>query len=632
MAVTAVTKGVAGEAAPAAAPRFIDQDTPARVFRARAQDWASAPALRHKRRGLWQSLTWAEYYTRARAVGLALADLGLQRGDTVSVLAENRPEWLFVDMGAQAMGMVGNGVYPTSSPDQLQHILTDSKTRLLVVENQEQLDKALSIRDACPDLTRIIVIDREGLRGLSDPGVGFFDDLLAQGEALAATKAADFEAGIDAGKPDDLAFLVYTSGTTGAPKGAMILNRNVVFQMTKAPEYLDVSPGDKSLSFLPLCHIAERMASVFNPLAVGLTVHFPENAGTVATDLREVAPHVVFAPPRFWEKMHSQVELFLRDAIGPARWAYTRAQAAMAPRVEARLAGQAPPAPSVSMRLLDRLALRNIRIFLGLQNCRTALTGAAPVPPDLIRWFLGLGVELREAFGMTETTGFCTATPPGGIKLGWAGKRAAGTEIRIGDQGEVLVRGPNVFAGYFGQPEKTAETIDAEGWLHTGDVGEVDADGYLAIRDRLKDVLITSGGKNITPSQIENVLKFSPYIADVVVVGEGRNFLTALVMIDHDHVARFAQDRAIPYTDFASLTRAAEVRALIEGEIAAANPRLARVEQVKEFRILDQLLTAEDEELTPTMKLKRKVIAQKYAGLIEAMYAGPGGGRSAKGA
>jgi long-chain acyl-CoA synthetase len=612
---------------PTAVPLFIGQDTPARVFRARAVEWADRPALRHKRRGLWQSYSWTDYYANACAVGLALSDLGLSQGDTVSVLAENRPEWLFVDMGAQAMGMVGNGVYPTSSPDQLRHILTDSRTRLLVVENQEQLDKALTIRDACPDLTRIVVIDPEGLRGFSDPAVTFFADLLAQGHQLAETHAAAFEAAIDAGQPGDLAFLVYTSGTTGAPKGAMIQNSNVVFQMTKAPEYLDARPGDKSLSFLPLCHIAERMASVFNPLAVGLVVHFPENAGTVAIDLREVAPHVVFAPPRFWEKMHSQIELFLRDAIAPARWAYAAAQRAVAPAVEARLAGNPPPAPTLAGRVLDRLALRNIRVFLGLQNCRTALTGAAPVPPDLIRWFLSIGIELREAFGMTETTGFCTATPPGGIRLGWAGKRAEGTEIRLGAENEILVRGPHVFGGYFGQPEKTAQTVDAEGWLHTGDCGEIDADGYLAIRDRIKDILITSGGKNITPSQVENVLKFSPYIADVVVVGEGRNYLTALVMIDHDHVARFAQDRAIPYTDFASLTRAAPVRELIAAEIRATDARLARVEQIKDFRILDQLLTPEDEELTPTMKLKRKVIATKYAGLIDSMYPGQGGGR-----
>lgn len=612
-------------------PAFLGQDTPARIFRARATEWATLPALRHKRRGLWQSITWGEYYALARAAGLALADLGVQRGQVIAVLSENRPEWLIADLGAQAMGIAGNGVYPTSSPDQLRHVLTDSRTRVLIVENQEQLDKALSIRATCPDLARIVVIEPEGLRGFADPGVMFWDALIARGQDLARTQGPAFEAAIDAGCPDDLAFLVYTSGTTGAPKGAMILNRNVVFQITKAPEYLDAGPGDKLVSFLPLCHIAERMASAFNPLAVGLIVHFPESVATVANDLREVAPHVVFAPPRFWEKMHSQIELYLRDAIAPARWAWAAAQAQAAPGVAARLNGAPPPAPGLRGRVLDRLALRNIRVFLGLQNCRTALTGAAPVPPDLIRWFLTLGVELREAFGMTETTGFCTATPPGGIRLGWAGQRAQGTELRIADQGEIQVRGPHVFAGYIGNPAKSAEALDPGGWLRTGDVGEIDADGYLAIRDRLKDILITSGGKNVTPSQIENVLKFSPYIADAVVVGEGRNYLTALVMIDHDHAARFAQDRAIPYTDFASLTRAPEIRDLIGAEIARLNPKLARVEQIKEFRILDQLLTPEDEELTPTMKLKRKVIAQKYVGLIDSMYPGQGGGRGGAG-
>lgn len=611
---------------------FQGQDTPARIFRARAAEWAARPALRHKRRGLWQTITWAEYYAAARACGLALADLGVQRGQVIAVLSENRPEWLIADLGAQAMGIAGNGVYPTSSPDQLRHILTDSGTRVLIVENQEQLDKALSIRAGCPDLMRIVVIETEGLRGFSDPGVILWDDLIARGHDLARSQAQAFEAAIDAGQPGDMAFLVYTSGTTGAPKGAMILNRNVVFQITKAPEYLDASPGDKSVSFLPLCHIAERMASAFNPLAVGLIVHFPESAATVANDLREVAPHVVFAPPRFWEKMHSQIELYLRDAVAPARWAWSAAQATAAPGVEARLNGATPPGAGLRGRVLDRLALRNIRVFLGLQNCRTALTGAAPVPPDLIRWFLTLGVELREAFGMTETTGFCTATPPGGIRLGWAGKRAEGTELRLGPENEVQVRGPNVFGGYFGNPARTAETLTPDGWLKTGDCGEIDTDGYLAIRDRIKDILITSGGKNVTPSQIENVLKLSPYIADAVVVGEGKNYLTALVMIDHDHAARFAQDRAIPYTDFASLTRAAELRDLIAAEIEGLNPRLARVEQIKDFRILDQLLTPEDEELTPTMKLKRKVIATKYAGLIDSMYPGAGGARIAAGA
>ncbi len=599
---------------------YLGEDTPAKVFRQRCRTWAEQPALRYKQQGLWQSTTWGEYYARARACGLAMQALGLERGQVVCVLAENRPEWLYVDMGAQCMGLTGNGAYPTSSAIQLQHILTDSESRLLFVENQEQLDKALEIRAQCPKLQRIVVMDREGLRGFSDPDVEFFDAFLARGLALAETRQALFDASIDSTQAQDLAFLVYTSGTTGAPKGAMILNRNLVFQLSLATEYLDIQPGDKSVSFLPLCHIAERMSSVYNPLALGLIVHFPENSGTVFNDMREVAPHLVFAPPRFWEKMYSQIDLFMRDAIAPARWAYQTTRRMGAARVEAQLLGQATSPPSLWLRAMQWLSMRNIRVFLGLQNVKSALTGAAPVPPDLIRWYLGCGIELREAFGMTETTGFCTATPQGAIRLGWAGIKARGTELRIGKDNEILVRGPNVFGGYWKMPDKTRESLDQEGWLHTGDCGEINDAGYLAIRDRIKDILITSGGKNITPSHIENLLKFSPYITDAVVIGDGRKYLTCLVMIDQEHVSRFAQEQQVPYTDFGSLTRAAQVVALIHSEIERINPQLARVEQIKSFKIISELLTAEDEELTPTMKLKRKVIATKYATLIESMY------------
>lgn len=605
------------------APMFLDCDTPSKVFAKRCKMWAHLPALRHKRRGLWATLTWQDYFEQARAVGLALRHWGLQAGQVVSVLAENRPEWLITDLGAQCLGLVGNGVYPTSSPDQLAYILAHSETRVLVVENQEQLEKALAVRGQCPLLQRIVILDRDGLRGLDDPQLVFFDQMLAHGQELAITHAAEFDQAIEATAPDDIAFLVYTSGTTGAPKGAMMANRNVVFQMGQAPRYLATEVGDHALSFLPLCHIAERMASVFNALAVGLVVHFPENSGTVVNDLREVAPHVVFAPPRFWEKMYSTVNLFMRDAIAPARWVYEHTLSRNLTQVQAMLdapGNQGAIAAVATGGLMNTLAFRNLRIFLGLQHVKTALTGAAPVPPDLIKWFLAIGVELREAFGMTETCGFCTATPPGGIQLGWAGQPGPGIEVTIGDQQEVLVRGDNVFAGYWRDPERTAATLDDQGWLHTGDCGELNPQGYLAIRDRIKDILITSGGKNITPSQIENLLKFSPYITDAVVVGDAKPYLTALIMIDQEHVARYAQEQQVPYTDFSSLTRTDAVKALIEAEITAANNRLARVEQIKHFRIISELLTAEDEELTPTMKLKRKVIYAKYAPLIEQMY------------
>jgi long-chain acyl-CoA synthetase len=559
--------------------------TPQQLFRRRCREWAERPALRHKRRGIWQTVTWGGYYAQARAAGLALAALGARAGDRVSVLSENRPEWLYADAGARCMGMIGNGLYPTSSPEQVEYLLNDSGTRVLFAENDEQLDKVLAVRGRCPALEWTVLFDAAGLRGLDDPRVLTWEAFLARGREL------DFDAAIDAGRPQDTAFLVYTSGTTGQPKGAMITNANAAFQIACAPHIAELGPRDRTLSFLPLCHIAERITTAFLPLWGGNIVHFPESVQTVFHDLREVEPQLVFAPPRFWEKLHAQVELFMRDAAAPARWAYARG-----------------------------LCLGNVRRLLGLDRLRYALTGAAPVPPELPAWYRRIGIELLEAFGMTETSGLCTATPRGAGRPGFAGVPPAGVSLRLGAGGEILVRGPNVFAGYWKKPEQTAQAIDAEGWLHTGDVGELGADGWLGVRDRLKDILITSGGKNVSPSEIENRLKMSPYIADAMVIGDGRRYLTCLVMLDQDSVARFAQERQVPYTDFASLARSAEVAALVRAELERVNATLARAETVKDFRVIEALLSAEDEELTPTMKLKRRVVAHKYAALIATMY------------
>ena len=610
-----------GSSTARSAQSAFGHDTPHRLFRARCTEWRELPALRHKKKGIWHSTTWGQYYANARAIGLALADEGVARGEVIAMLSENRPEWLYADLGAQCMGMIATGVYPTSSSEQLDYILNNAGVRVLFVENQEQLDKALAVRDRCPTLKRIVVTDLKGLRHLHDDRVTDFETFMAKGAKLAETGADRLEQAIDAGRPDDVAFLVYTSGTTGAPKGAMVVNRNLAYQIATAPQYLNLERGDRVLSFLPLCHIAERMGTVYNPLALGQIVHFPENAETVFNDMREVAPHLLFGPPRFWEKLYSQVTLFMQDAIPLARRLYdlvlSEGRAIATARLEENPAGLPRRA---FYRVLQWLVLSNMRSFMGLQNVKTAMTGAAPVPPDMLRWYMAVGIDLLEAFGMTETCGFCTSMPPERIKIGSCGVCAAGTEVRLGAESELLVRGPNVFAGYWNMSDKTAETIDADGWLHTGDCAEIDADGYVSIRDRIKDIIITSGGKNITPSVIENQVKFSPYVSDAVVVGEGRRFLTCLIMLDQDNVAKFAQDRQVPYTDFASLTRAAEVIALIQAELSAVNAKLARVEQLKEFRIIAQLLTPEDEELTPTMKLKRRVVERKYADLIRSMY------------
>ena len=611
-------------AAAAGAPAAVQGcDTPQKLWRLRCTQWASHSALRHKKKGIWHSVSWSGYFEQARALGLALGDQGLQSGQAVAILSENRPEWLYADMGAQAMGLIGVGLYPTASAEQVAFILQDSGARVLIVENQEQLDKALAVRGQCPELQHIVVIDLEGLRGLSDPQISTWQAFSERGMAMAqdAGARARFEAAIDAGQPDDTAFLVYTSGTTGQPKGAMVANRNLVFQIASAPQYLNLQQGDRTLSFLPLCHIAERMGTVYNPLALGPIVHFPENAGTVFNDVREVVPHLLFGPPRFWEKLYSQVTLYLQDAIPLARWAYRLVTTEGAAIAQERLAQrEVSTLRRLRYRLMQTLVFTNLRSFLGLSEIKTALTGAAPVPPDLLKWYMSIGIDLIESYGLTETCGFCTATPPSRIKIGYAGVKALGTEVHIGADEEILVRGPNVFAGYWKLPQKTAEAIDEQGWLHTGDCGEIDSDGYLRVKDRIKDIIITSGGKNITPSLIENQIKFSPYISDAVIIGEAKRFVTCLVMIDPDNVAKFAQDHQVPYTDFASLTRAPQVLQLIRHEIETVNSRLARVEQVKDFRLIDQLLTAEDEELTPTMKLKRKVVTAKYAALIATMY------------
>lgn len=620
MAVIAAQR-VETPSAPQSLITVAGEDTPTRLFRARCRDWKDRPALRQKRKGIWHSQTWGEYYADARAIGLALLDTGCARGDVIAVLAENRPEWLFADMGAQCVGIIGTGIYPTSSPDQIEYILTNSGARTIFVENEEQLDKTLAIRPKCPDLLTIVVMDWDGLRDFSDPQVVPFSAFLARGRELAKTQGAAFEQAIDAADQADTAFLVYTSGTTGAPKGAMISNRNVMFQLEAIARHLPVAELDHSISFLPLCHIAERMGTVFNQLRLGVIVHFPENSGTVFNDMREVVPHMLFAPPRFWEKMHSQIELFLRDAMPMARKIYALAVADGASIAEATMAKRPVPGwRRWRFAALQFVALLNVRKFLGLQNIKVATTGAAPVPPELIKWYMAMGINLLEAYGMTETTGYATAMPADGIRVGTAGLAVDNTELKIGAEDEILVRGAHVFQGYWHMPQKTAEAIDDDGWLHTGDCGEIDADGYLRVKDRLKDIIITSGGKNITPSQIENDLKFSPYIVDAMLVGDGRKYLTCLVMIDQDNVAKFAQDKQVPYTDFKSLTQTAEVQTLVRTEIESVNGKLARVEQIKDFRVIEDLLTAEDEELTPTMKLKRRAVVKKYATLIETMY------------
>lgn len=613
------TLAAAGPQITASSARVYDVDgctTIPALFWKKSRERGDTTAMREKDFGIWRSISWAEYGERARRVGIALRRLGMQRGDVISVLSENVPEWLYTDMGVMGMGGITNGVYTTDSARQLEYLIRDSATRVLMVENEEQLDKILEVRANCPTLRKVVVFDMEGLADFSDPQVMSFEDLLAAGEGDHAL----WEAEVAMAQPGDGAVLIYTSGTTGAPKGALMSHGNMIYQVAKSETLIDLSPADQLLSFLPLCHIAERKFSVMYSLKTGATINFAERPDTVPENIREVAPTFFFAVPRIWEKFYSEISIRMSEAIWIGRRAYDLAMKIGYRVADLKLAGKPVPAAlALAFRIADRTVLRNIKIWLGLDRARLLGTGAAPVSPELIRWYLALGLEMREIYGQTECCGLATVMPAR-KKLGSVGRAMPDTDLRISEQGEILVRGPHVFKGYLNNPEKTAETVDRDGWLHTGDVGSVDEDGYVKITDRIKDIIITAGGKNITPSEIENQLKFSPYISDAVVIGDRRKFLSCLVMIDHENVVKYAQDRNVPFTHYASLCAAQEVKDLIWGEIEKVNKTVARVESIKAFRLIDTLLTAEDEELTPTMKLKRKHVNEKYAPLIDQMY------------
>jgi len=578
--------------------------------------------MRQKEFGLWRSWTWAQTGGAVREIAHGLMALGFEAHDTASILAHTVVEWVLADLAVLSCGGVSNGIYPTDAPAQVHYLCEDSRTSVLFVEDEEQLDKALEVRVRLPLLKKIVVFDMDGLRELDDPQVMSLDALRETGRAHAARHAGELEARVKACRPDDLAILVYTSGTTGKPKGAMHSHRGIVHTVHGYNTMVVQDERDERMCFLPLCHIAERIGGEYFGVYSGSKLNFVENPETVPENVREIAPTVMTAVPRVWEKFYSAVTIALRDA-SPLQQAVYRWAIGVGTRIaDLVLAGKSVPASlKLRFRVARLIALDNVRKLIGIHRARFLLTGAAPISPDLVKWYLALGVPMLEVWGMTETCGASTFTPMSRIKPGMVGLAAPYNEMKVDPAtGELMVRGTNVFMGYLNLPEKTAETITADGWLHTGDVGLVDADGYYKITDRMKDIIITAGGKNITPSEIENDLKFSPYITDAVVIGDRRAYLTAIVMVDQENVEKYAQEHDIPFSNYASLTRAQEIQDLIWGEIERVNRKFARVEQIKKFFLLETQLTAEDEELTPTMKLKRKLVEKKYADRIEAMY------------
>jgi long-chain acyl-CoA synthetase len=600
----------------------LEGDTIPRMFWNAVAQRGDAVWMRQKELGIWRSWSWRQTGDAVREIAGGLLALGFAPHDTASILSNTVIEWVLADLAVLSCGGVSNGIYPTDAPSQVHYLCEDSRTTVLFVEDDEQLDKALEVRAQLPGLKKIVVFDMEGLRDLRDPMVTSLDELRRMGRDHNALHPDAVMQRVQQVRPEDLAILVYTSGTTGKPKGAMHSHHGLVYTVRGYNTLIAGGPDDERMCFLPLCHIAERLGGEYFAMYTGSKLNFVENPETVPENVREIAPTVFTAVPRVWEKFYSGVMIGLKEAGAMQQAAYAWAIGVGTRIAEQVLAGKPVDAALKAQYLLaDRLVLANVRKMIGIDRARFLVTGAAPISPELVKWYLALGVPMLEVWGMTETCGAATGIPVDRIKPGSIGPAASYNQVRIDpDTGEIQVKGPNVFMGYLNQPEKTAETFTADGWLRTGDVGGVDQDGFFRITDRMKDIIITAGGKNVTPSEFENELKFSPYITDAVVIGDKRPFLTVIVMIDQENVEKFAQDHDVPFSNYASLTRAPEVQALIQGELDRVNRKFARVEQVKKFFLLDTQLSAEDEELTPTMKLKRKLVQQKYAPQIEAMY------------
>lgn len=597
------------------------ENTIPHIFLGKVKKYGERVALREKDYGIWQEISWIEYSCHVRWFCLGLMELGLKRGDHVSIFGENEPEWLYADLAIQSAGAVAVGVYPTNPAKEAAYVIGHSESIFVVCDTQEQVDKVLEARDRLPLLQKIIVTDMKGLRRYTDPMIMSFAAVEEIGRALDQKDPDRYYRILDRLQPEDVAIMVYTSGTTGPPKGAMLSHDNVVQFLKAQSQVLPQYDTDDIVSYLPLCHVAERMMSVFFPINSGATVNFAESVDTVTTDMRDILPTFFLAVPRIWEKMMAGIIIKMKDASWLKQKMFHTLMPVGERMADCRLNNE-PPGWSLKIKFtFAYLALfRHLKKELGLLRTRIAVSGAAPIAPEVLKFFHSLGVPVLEGWGMTEETGIGTVNLPGDVKLGTVGKPIPGVEIKIATDGEILLRCNHIFVGYWKDQQATAATV-VDGWLHTGDVGELDQDGRLKITDRKKEIIITSGGKNIAPSEIENRLKCSPYINEAIVIGDGRKYLSALVQIEYDNVGKWAQENGIAYTTFKSLSQNPQVYELIKQEVNASNRDFAQVETIKKFRLLEKELDHDDDELTATLKLRRKTVNKKFGHIIEEMYA-----------
>ena len=581
-------------------------------------------ALRNKEFGIWNEISYLDFWNRSTYLASALMVYGVNKGEKVAVHSENRPEWFIADLGIQAAGAVTVGLYPTNPKSEVEYLLGHSETVILFAEDQEQVDKALAVQENLPSLKLIVYFDKKGMYKYDSENLISFDEFLEIGKEKLELNIEQINQTINNIKDDDLALLVYTSGTTGPPKGSMITHGNLKWVSGNLVTTVFVesvkTKNPQFLSYLPLCHIFARLTDLLIATQLIATINFSESTDTVQSDLVDIQPDFFPAVPRIWERMYSTSLVRMRDASFFKKLLFEFSLKLGYLATERRINNSYDDVlAKVLLFIANILSFRSLKKKLGLSKIAFAISGAAPIGPEVLKFFMALGVPIFEAYGMTENCAYVTSNDFESIELGSVGRPHENCEIKIADDGEILTRHGGVFKGYFKDEQSTREVIDEEGWLHTGDVGEFTEKGSLIITDRKKDIIMTSGGKNVSPSEIENKIKSSPYIKDALVVGDKRKFLSCLIAIEFDTVSNWALRKKIPFTTYRDLTEKPEVRELVFKDIVRANEETSSL-QVRKFELIPKELDHEDGELTATQKIKRSVIIEQFSDLVESMY------------
>ncbi len=584
---------------------------PSRLFE-RAENTPYAPAYCVKEGGRWKPTNWRRYAGQVRSAGKSLMALGVSEKGAVSILGFNRPEWVIFDLAAMSVGAYAAGVYTTCSAEEVQYIVDHAEASVILVENKEQAEKIASQRKNLPHLKQVVAMIGAGDLG---DDVMSWQDFMAKGEDV---EDATFDKAVEALEPDGLATLIYTSGTTGPPKGVMLTHENLAWTAAQLASTMDSREGDCVLSFLPLSHIAEQMVTIHGPITFGGAAYYAESMEAVPANLKEVQPTIFFAVPRLWEKFHAKLADKLGQATGAKVHLLKWVRSVCTQVSELKNRGQELPfALEVQYKLADKLVLSKLKPALGLSRARFCVSGAAPISKEILDFFASLDVIIHEVYGQSEGTGPTTLNLNGRTRFGSVGPAIPGVEVKIAEDGEIMVQGKNICAGYFKEPKATAETFE-DGWMHSGDLGEFDAQGFLSITGRKKDIIITAGGKNVAPKNIEAGLKDNRLINEAVVIGDRRKYLTALVTLDEEAATDFLSTKGSSNgTDFINNPAiVAEVTSAVE----RVNSTLAQVETIKKWTILSRNLTVEDGELTPTLKVKRKIVNENFSTEIESMY------------